>query len=280
MSREHTYIGSGFEATQSPPLHQIEAAPGTHSTPFEREESHTSKDLPKKIREDAIREQRWCYTCDERGHMTRKCPLRYIIKKKPPQGKACSQCGRGGHQASQCPDSCPNCFHFHPPGKCPTASVTCYLCEGNDHVPAKCPLEFLVDAVNKAHEKIAQDAIHDPRKTPTRASSPYRNPKRQKDSHPKEPTPPLETYHQLCLRSGRTLRRKKPCIIQQAPKPAYQPPRVPRPTFPKRPNNSNRANVVCFECGNKGHYARECPNPKETVQRPLKECSISMSKES
>ena len=43
---------------------------------------------------------------------------------------------------------------------------------------------------------------------------------------------------------------------------------LPISTFPKRPNNSNRANVVCFECGNKGHYSRECPNPKRNVQRP------------
>ena len=33
---------------QRPPLHQIEATPGTHSTPFDREKSHTSKVLPKK----------------------------------------------------------------------------------------------------------------------------------------------------------------------------------------------------------------------------------------
>ena len=254
MSRAHSYIGSGVEATQDP---LIEAAPGTHLTTFEREESHASKICPRKLERTSSEvkgmdpkaiEQRWCYTCKEHGHMTRKCPLRYIIKRKPPKGKACSKCGRGGHQASQCPGSCPNCFDFHPPGKCPTASITCYLCEGNDHVPSECPLEFLVDAVNEAHEKITQDAIH----TPTR--------KRQKDKHPKEPTPPSETYHQLCLRSGRTLPRKKPHTIQQAPKLSYRTPQVPQPTFPNHPSNSNRANGVCFECGIKGHYSYECPN--------------------
>ena len=92
-----------------------------------------------------------------------------------------------------------------------------YLCEGDDHVPAKCPMDFIVDAVNDAHEKIAQDAIHAPRKTSTRVSRPCQYLKRRKGRNHKEPTPPLETYHRLCLRSGRTLLRKK--TLRGAPHP-------------------------------------------------------------
>ena len=140
---------------QRPPLHRNEATPGNHWTPVVRQESHTSKDLPKKARN-----KRRCDTCKERGHPSWKCPLKYPSQWGLPQGKACSQCVRGGHQVSQCPGSCPHCFNSHPLGQCPTASATCYLCEGNDHVPAKCSMEFLVEAVKDAHEKIAQDAIH------------------------------------------------------------------------------------------------------------------------
>src|SRR6185369_13909397 len=78
---------------------------------------------------------------------------------------------------------------------------------------------------------------------------------------------------------------QKPRIFQQNPRPAYRPPQAPRPNYPNRPNNFNRpndnnrpggnfnnfnrnANVTCFESGNKGHYSRECPNPKRNVQRP------------
>ena len=50
-----------------------------------------------------------------------------------------------------------------------------------------------------------------------------------------------------------------------------------RPSNFNRPNDNNRpggnpnnfnpkANVVCFECGNKGHYSKECRNPKKPAQ--------------
>ena len=93
-----------------------------------------------------------------------------------------------------------------------------YLCEGDDHVPAKCPMEFIVDAVKDAGAKVAQDAIHAPRKTSTKASSPCCNPEHQKGRKRKEPTPTLETYHKLCLRFGRTILKKK--SLRHAPHPA------------------------------------------------------------
>ena len=83
---------------------------------------------------------------------------------------------------------------------------------------------------------------------------------------------------------------QKPRTFPLAPRPTYRPPPqtnfAPRPfTGPSRPscpnrptnntrlggsfNNQNRGpNVVCFECGTKGHYSKECPNPKRNVPRP------------
>ena len=83
---------------------------------------------------------------------------------------------------------------------------------------------------------------------------------------------------------------QKPCTFSPAPKPAYRPPqqssfaRRPyngpnRPSYPNHPNDNNRPggnfnnlnrglNVVSFEGGTKGHYSKECPNPKRNVPRP------------
>ena len=58
--------------------------------------------------------------------------------------KGCSRCGEEGHQASQCLGNCPNFGALHSPADCPAQLVTCFLCEGQDHVPANCPLYLLI----------------------------------------------------------------------------------------------------------------------------------------
>ena len=83
---------------------------------------------------------------------------------------------------------------------------------------------------------------------------------------------------------------QKPRTFSSTPKPAYRPPQQSsyasrpysgpnRPSYPNRPNDNNRPggnfnnsnrgpNVVCFACGTKGHYSKECPNPIRNVPRP------------
>jgi hypothetical protein len=52
--------------------------------------------------------------------------------------QACKRCGEIGHTSKDCHEQCPYCDTSHPIGECPMSQVTCFLCEGVNHVPAKC----------------------------------------------------------------------------------------------------------------------------------------------
>nr|BBF89789.1 zinc knuckle containing protein-like [Oryza sativa f. spontanea] len=73
-------------------------------------------------------------------------------EEKSPQGfnqnkmehKACSRCGEIGHVASSCATTCVHCEEDHPPDRCPTSRITCFFCEGTDHVPKDCQFSFLL----------------------------------------------------------------------------------------------------------------------------------------
>src|SRR4051812_9135589 len=57
--------------------------------------------------------------------------------------KACNICGDKDHTSKEHGDQFPNCEEEHPVGQCPTSQVTCFLCEGNNHVPIQCPIYSL-----------------------------------------------------------------------------------------------------------------------------------------
>src|SRR3954466_15709963 len=58
--------------------------------------------------------------------------------------QACNICGDKDHISKEHEDQCPNCEEKHPANQCPTTQATCYLCEGNKHVPIQCPIYSIV----------------------------------------------------------------------------------------------------------------------------------------
>jgi hypothetical protein len=136
-----------------------------------------------------------CYACGETCHVARLCPNKKVSSLDHLKKKACSRCGEEGHQASQCPGNCPNCEDNHPFGECPTSHITCFQCESSTHVPANCPINYLVSAISKIQPNNFQLAAH-----VVQAS------------------------------------KKHEDLIQQ-----------------------QKVNIVCWECGIKGHYSNECP---------------------
>ena len=58
--------------------------------------------------------------------------------------QACNVYGDKDHTSKEHEDQCPNCEEKHPIDQCPTSQATCYLCEGNNHVPIQCPIYSIV----------------------------------------------------------------------------------------------------------------------------------------
>ena len=62
--------------------------------------------------------------------------------------RACKLCGDLGHSHEEHRDQCPNCDGSHPAKECHTYQVTCFLCEGVNHVPAQCHLYPIVQEMS------------------------------------------------------------------------------------------------------------------------------------
>src|SRR3954471_3143717 len=69
--------------------------------------------------------------------------------------QACNICGDMEHTSKEHVDQCPNCEEKHPTNQFPTSQVTCFLCEGNDHVPIQCPINPIVQQMKQGgmHKK-------------------------------------------------------------------------------------------------------------------------------
>src|SRR3954465_2633377 len=70
---------------------------------------------------------------------------------------ACIICGDKDHTSKEHEGQCPNCEENHPVGQCPTSQATCYLCEGNDHVPIQCPIYSMVEQRKQEGSKYAKN---------------------------------------------------------------------------------------------------------------------------
>jgi hypothetical protein len=63
--------------------------------------------------------------------------------------RACKRCGEIGHTSKECQEQCPYCVTSYPIGECPMTQVTCFLCEGINHVPVECNLYPMVQQMKQ-----------------------------------------------------------------------------------------------------------------------------------
>jgi hypothetical protein len=63
--------------------------------------------------------------------------------------RACKRCGEIGHPSKDCHEECPYCETSHPIGECSMTQVTCFLCEGTNHIPVECKFYSMVQRMNQ-----------------------------------------------------------------------------------------------------------------------------------
>jgi hypothetical protein len=93
---------------------------------------------------------------DEHGEKPTKVDTEMICQ-------ACKRCGEIGHASKDCHEECPYYVLSHPIGECPMTQVTCFLCEGTNHILAECKFYSTVQRMNQQ----AKDRMRQlPGKTP------------------------------------------------------------------------------------------------------------------
>jgi hypothetical protein len=72
-------------------------------------------------------------------------------------------CGEIGHLSEECQEQCHHCNTSHPTRECPMTKVTCFLCDGTNHVPRECKFYFTVQQMNQqAKDRLSHLLVRTP----------------------------------------------------------------------------------------------------------------------
>src|SRR3954468_11407090 len=173
--------------------------------------------------------------------------------------QACNICGDKDHTSKEHEDQCPNCEEKHPTDQCPTSQATCYLCEGNNHVPIQCPIYSIVEQMKQGGVQQLIADYHE------RAKST----KKDEDKGKSPLVPPCnmtqfkgpKKKHMNYPRSNR--RSKKPVDI-----PTYEITYEEHEleallSLEKPKKKKDKSHVQCNHCKEMGHYSSECPEKQK-----------------
>lgn len=236
-----------------------------------------------------------CSSCGEVGHSAEGCKLGRV--------KVCQRCGEEGHYSNQCTTACANCDRDHLPGNCPTAKITCFLCEGNDHYPKDCSLNRVIVKLVELQQRILrasaslvttdeakqekfmeglseelQDklsvvdfpnfqtlvdkAIVAEHKVRALEESRKRKWEAQKSARANISRPRVGPAPVARSQAPPPLRLSAP--VSRPPQAVFQP----RARAAQQGGLRNIADVTCFFCNLKGHYANNCPKKLGAAIRP------------
>ena len=182
-------------------------------------------------------------------------------------------------------DQCPNCDGDHPDKEFHTSQVTCFLCEGTNHVPIQCPHYTIVQQRNQEDKGRRSYA-------PKESHGDARPPKKDSIHIELKGTTPHHTT-KCCYTCGEDGHMSRNCTKKQKTifpefEVKYEEQELidllalekPKRKKQKNHNNSDKKKgkgntshgyvvekkplrdlslITCFKCRNKGHYADKCP---------------------
>lgn len=226
------------------------------------EKGHYTCDCPMKAQENKV----LCTLCNKVGHCYLWCCRQHVS-----ENRACRRCGEKGHYTnkdlSHCDEKytnmyvrCSSCDESHPLGRCPMGKVTCFLCEGKDHVPAQCRLSPMLTATQHYRESFQAILKQALTKTSRRAVTPAKLSSKLE---------PHDDSHEPQLKRNDKMVHMVPSIIRCEQGDCEK--NVTRSVL-----NSNEtknaaltgkaltqgSSSACFNCHEEGHYANRCPEKK------------------
>src|SRR3954471_4254642 len=172
---------------------------------------------------------------------------------------ACIICGDKDHTSKEHEGQCPNCEEEHPIGQCPTSQATCYLCEGNNHVPSQCPIFSIVEQRKRdGVQKQITDYYEQPKKKKKVDKSQVQCKHCKEMGHYSSGCPENQKYKEI----GQVWCNNCKKLGHYAA------------TCPQETREELKL-ITCFNCKEQGHYASNCPEKmKNNINKPVKDLSL------
>jgi cellular nucleic acid-binding protein len=165
--------------------------------------------------------------------------------------QACKRCGEIGHTSKDCHEEWPHCDPSYPVEECP---VTCFLCEGTNHIPAECKFYSTVQRINQQAE-IRMSQLSE--RTPEDGRL-----KRKMEDKDMEIAPNHTT--KCCYSCEEEGHLSRDCSKRREYFPTavveYEENEVKDLLAQERPKRKkDNSKITCFKCKELGHYADQCP---------------------
>jgi hypothetical protein len=156
---------------------------------------------------------------------------------KEPRGEAeitllaCKSYGEIGHTYKGCCEQCPYCDTSHSAGECPMAHITCFLCDGINHIPGESKFYPMVQRMNQR----AKDGLYQQQERTPKDRRPKKKKKKQ-------------DYSKILKFNCKELGH----FADQCPE---------RNNKSSTPGSVKKdlSTITCYKCKQKGHYADKCP---------------------